>query len=118
MNHTSKLPEISLPNSDLASVVLTRAAELGDRPALIDAPSGRTFSFNELATQIRHFSTGLIDRGFSKGDVFAIFIPNTPEYAIAFLGVAAAGGINTTVNVLYSEQDLLHQLKDLSLIHI
>ena len=46
------------------------------------------------------------------GDVFAIFIPNTPEYAIAFLGVAAAGGINTTVNVLYSEQDLLHQLKD------
>jgi acyl-CoA synthetase (AMP-forming)/AMP-acid ligase II len=112
MNHTSKLPEISLPNSDLASVVLTRAAELGDRPALIDAPSGRTFSFNELATQIRHFSTGLIDRGFSKGDVFAIFIPNTPEYAIAFLGVAAAGGINTTVNVLYSEQDLLHQLKD------
>ena len=78
MIYASKLPEISLPNSDLASIVLTRAAELGDRPALIDAPSGRTFSYNELATQIRHFSTGLIDRGFKKGDVFAIFMPNAP----------------------------------------
>ena len=41
-----------------------------------------------------------------------MFCPNVPEYATIFLGVAAAGGINTTVNSLYSTNDLIHQFKD------
>ncbi len=98
----SERPDIALPNADLTSVVLSRAAELGDKIALIDGPSGRSLSFNELALQVKHFAAGLSQRGFKKGDVFAIFIPNLPEYAVAFLGVAAVGGINTTVNSLYS----------------
>ena len=42
----------------------------------------------------------------------AVFIPNMPEYAVIFLGVAAVGGINTTVNSLYSTADLVHQFTD------
>lgn len=108
----SERPDIALPNADLTSVVLSRAAELGDKIALIDGPSGRSLSFNELALQVKHFAAGLSQRGFKKGDVFAIFIPNLPEYAVAFLGVAAVGGINTTVNSLYSVDELKHQFKD------
>lgn len=108
----SKLPDIEIPETDLCSVVLTRVGELGDKPALIDGPTGRTLSYNQLARQIKQFATGLNQRGFKKGDVFAIFVPNVPEYAIAFLGVAAAGGINTTVNSLYSSSDLVHQFND------
>jgi acyl-CoA synthetase (AMP-forming)/AMP-acid ligase II len=39
-------------------------------------------------------------------------MPNCPEYAIAFHGVAAAGGACTTVNPLYTETELTHQLED------
>ena len=35
-----------------------------------------------------------------------------PEYATIFLGVASIGGINTTVNSLYSINDLVHQFND------
>ena len=112
MIFTSKNPSIPLPNTDLTSVVLRRAAELGDRPALVEGPTGRTLSFNDLANQVKQFSSGLAQRGFKKGDVFAIFIPNMPEYAVVFLGVASAGGINTTVNSLYSTEDLIHQFTD------
>lgn len=108
----SKHADLEIPNTDLSSVVLARASEMGDKAALIDGPSGRTLSFNDLSVQVKHFAAGLAQRGFKKGDVFATFMPNMPEYAVAFLGVAAAGGVNTTVNSLYSTADLIHQFND------
>jgi len=108
----SQQAPIDLPNTDLTSVVLGRAAELGDKPALIDGASGRALTFNQLSEQFRRLAIGLDKRGFGKGDVMAIFCPNVPEYAVAFLGVAAIGGVNTTANSLYSTEDLVHQFTD------
>lgn len=108
----SQQPDLKLPATDLTTVVLSRVAELGDRTALVNGATGATLSYTELADQINRFATGLQRRGFKKGDVFAIFCPNVPEYAVVFLGVASAGGINTTANSLYSSADLVHQFRD------
>jgi len=108
----SQHADIDIPESDLTSVVLSRVDELGDKAALIDGPTGRTLSYLQLREQVNRMAVGLNRRGFRKGDVFAIFIPNVPEYAVVFLGVAAIGGVNTTVNSLYSSADLIHQLND------
>ena len=105
-------PGVAVPKKDLTSVVLQRVDELGDKSALIDGTSGRALSYNKLSSQIKHLSAGLNQRGFKKGDVCAVFCPNLPEYATIFLGVAAVGGINTTVNSLYSTNDLIHQFTD------
>ena len=105
-------PRVAVPKEDLTSVVLQRVDELGDKSALIDGTSGRALSYNELSSQIKHLAAGLNQRGFKKGDVCAVFCPNLPEYATIFLGVAAVGGINTTVNSLYSTNDLIHQFTD------
>ena len=105
-------PGVEVPKKDLTSVVLQRVDELGDKSALIDGTSGRALSYNELSSQIKHLAAGLNQRGFKKGDVCAVFCPNLPEYATIFLGVAAVGGINTTVNSLYSTNDLIHQFTD------
>lgn len=105
-------PEIQVPNSDLTSIVLAKVDELGDKAALIDGPTRRTLTYTQLRTQIHHLAAGLDQRGFKKGDVCAVFCPNIPEYATIFLGVAAVGGINTTINSLYSTNDLIHQFND------
>jgi acyl-CoA synthetase (AMP-forming)/AMP-acid ligase II len=83
-----------------------------DQPALIDGPSGRTLTYGQLAGGVRRVAAGLAARGFAKGDVFAIYSPNLPEYALAFYGVSAAGGINTTVSPLYTADELARQLAD------
>ncbi len=101
-----------IPDLDLASFVLRRARELGEKPALIDGPSGRALSYAELERSVRSFAAGLAARGFVKGDTFAIHMPNVPEYAIAFHGVVAAGGRCTTANPLYTARELGHQLAD------
>ncbi|MFT4863666.1 MAG: acyl-coenzyme A synthetase/AMP-(fatty) acid ligase [Pseudohongiellaceae bacterium] len=108
----SQQAELHLPNTDLASLALSRAEELNSKPALIDGTTGDTLSFGELKQKVDHIATGLALRGFKKGDVLAIFCPNVPEYAIAYLAVAKIGGINTTVNSLYSTEDLIHQFTD------
>jgi acyl-CoA synthetase (AMP-forming)/AMP-acid ligase II len=101
------IPEVSLP-----AFMLERMAAWGDKAALIDGPSGRTLTYRQLAAGIRACAAGLAARGFRKGDVLAIFSPNLPEYAIAFYGVALAGGINTTANPLLTAGELAKQLTD------
>ena len=91
-----------VPDVDLASFVLRRAGELGEKPALIDGPSGLAMSYAELERSVRSFAAGLAARGFVKGDTFAIYMPNVPEYAVAFHGVVAVGG------ALHDRQPALH----------
>jgi len=105
-------PDVSIPSVPVHEYVLRHAQRLADKPALIDGPSGRTLTYAQLAGGIRACAAGLAARGFKKGDVFAIYSPNLPEYAIAFMGVSAAGGINTTVNPLYTVDELANQLND------
>ena len=92
--------------------MLERAAELGDKPALIDGPTGRTITYAELERATRALAAGLAARGFGPGDALAIYMPNLPEYAVAFHGVARAGGRATTANPLYTARELEHQLRD------
>src|SRR6266568_657486 len=108
----STWPDVVVPDVSVTDYVLRHAERLRDRPAMIDGPTGRTLTFGQLADSIRRVATGLARRGFRKGDVFAIYSPNLPEYAIIFNAVASLGGVNTTVNPLYTAGELANQLED------
>jgi acyl-CoA synthetase (AMP-forming)/AMP-acid ligase II len=108
----STSPRVTIPDVTITEYVLRHADRLGDKPALIDGPTGHTITYRQLADGVRRTAAGLARRGFRKGDVLAIYCPNLPEYAIVFLGVALAGGINTTVNPLYTADELANQLND------
>jgi acyl-CoA synthetase (AMP-forming)/AMP-acid ligase II len=108
----SPFPDVEIPDTPLTDFVLARAGELADKPALIDAPTGRTISYGQLAESVRAVAAGLAARGFGKGDVFAHCAPNLPEYAVAFHAVATVGGVNTTANPLLTAEELTRQLRD------
>jgi acyl-CoA synthetase (AMP-forming)/AMP-acid ligase II len=108
----SPFPDVEIPDVCLTDFVLGRAGELGDKPALIDAPSGRTITYAQLAESVRATAAGLAARGFGKGEVFAHYAPNLPEYAVAFHAVATVGGVNTTANPLLTANELATQLRD------
>ena len=104
--------DVEIPEISLTEAVLRHAEELADKPALIDGTTRRVMTYGELSQAVRRAAAGLSARGFQKGDVFAIFSPNLPEYAVSFLAVAMLGGINTTINPVYTADELAHQLKD------
>jgi acyl-CoA synthetase (AMP-forming)/AMP-acid ligase II len=105
-------PDVLVPDVPLHRFVLGRAPALGDKPALIDGPSGRTLTYAQLAAGVERVAAGLNRQGFKKGDVLGLFAPNCPEFALAFHGALAAGGVVTTVNSLSTVQDLQFQLRN------
>jgi acyl-CoA synthetase (AMP-forming)/AMP-acid ligase II len=105
-------PAPSIPNVSLSEFLMANFVALGDRPAVIDGPSGRALTYGQLESDARRMAVGLVGRGMKKGDVFAVLLPNLPEYATAFLGVVAAGGVVTTLNPLMTAEEIRRQLKD------
>lgn len=112
MIHRSPLPDVEIPRVPLTDYVLARAAELGDKPALVDGASGRTLTYAGLAGAVRSLAGGLVARGFAPGETLALMSPNLPEYAVVFHGVAYAGGVVTTINPTYTAREVHHQLND------
>jgi acyl-CoA synthetase (AMP-forming)/AMP-acid ligase II len=108
----SPRPAIQVPAAHLTEFVLGRARERGERPALVDGPSGRTLSYAALAEAVERCAAGLVARGLEPGQTVGIFAPNLPEYVVAYHGVALAGGASTTVNGLFTVEELVLQLRD------
>jgi acyl-CoA synthetase (AMP-forming)/AMP-acid ligase II len=105
-------PDVDIPEVSLTDFIFNAAIAIKDKAALIDGPTGRTLTYAELEEAVRRVAASLAQRGFKKGDVCAIFSTNCPEYGIAFLAVAMLGGINTTLNPLYTAEEAAFQLKD------
>jgi acyl-CoA synthetase (AMP-forming)/AMP-acid ligase II len=106
------MTHLEIPDTDVTSFVLEDAGERADKAALIDGPTGRELSYGALLDAVRGLAAGLAGRGFGNGDVLGVYMPNLPEYAVAFHGAAAAGGKATTVNPLYTASELAFQLED------
>lgn len=103
---------IAIPDVALTPFLLERAARWGERPAFIDAPTGRVMTYRQWSSAVHCCASSLAARGFGKGDVLAMYCGNCLEYTVLFFAVALLGGIVTTVNPLYTEEELRRQIED------
>lgn len=68
-----------------------------------------TYSTEELRSSVNRFSTGLLKRGFKKGDkISLISYNNRPEWNIADLGMLQIGVINVSVYPNISPEDYVY----------
>lgn len=112
MIFTSPHPAVTIPETSLTDFVLQRAEEFGAKPALIEGVTGRTITYAELTPTVHRLAAGFARHGVSKGDVLAIYSPNLPEYAQAFLSFALLGGVITMVPPLFTDEEIKTQLRD------
>jgi len=108
----SPFPDVDVPDVTLTAFVFEQAGSRGDRPALIDGPTGETLTYAELVRQVRSLAAGLANRGVGRGDVVALCAPNAPVYAVVFHAVAALGAVVTTVNPAYTAEEMGFQLRN------
>ncbi|MEZ4586539.1 MAG: 4-coumarate--CoA ligase family protein [Gemmatimonadales bacterium] len=106
MIHRSQFPDVPLPDQSVHGLLLDRLAELGDAPAVIDGPTGRSISFAQVGRLARRLASGLVARGLAKGEVVALVLPNVIEYPGLFLGISLAGGVASTVNPILTEEEI------------
>ena len=108
----SPWPDIEIPDQSLSDFVFANSVRLAGEIAFIDGSSGRTMTHGQIHEGARRVASALVRRGLRKGDVFAILLPNGPEYPLAFHGVAMAGGVVTTASPLSTAEGLAIQLDD------
>ena len=76
MIHESPLPDVTVPDVPITTLVLRHAGRLAGKPALIDGATSRRLTYGELEAAIRSLAGGLVARGRARGEVVAIMAPN------------------------------------------
>ena len=109
---TSEFPPVEVLDVPIHEAVLGRAQEYGDRPALVDGVTGKEISYAQLDVMSRRVAAGFAELGIRHGDVIALYSPNTILYPVVFYGATRAGATVTTVNALYTADELHKQLVD------
>jgi len=112
MSFRSPYPDIHIPDAALGDVVLGAALSHAERPALVDGLTGRVVTYGDLVARVRSVAAGFSALGIRKGDVVALWSPNSPEFAIVFHAVAKLGAIVTTANPVATSHELSRQLMD------
>jgi len=101
---------IDYPEVPLDHLLRESARKHPDAVAIIF--EGRKIRYRELDEAVDRLTTALQDLGVKKGDKVAIFLPNCPQFVIAYYAILRAGGVVTAVNPLYTERELEYQLNN------
>jgi fatty-acyl-CoA synthase len=82
----------------------------GDREALVDCPTGRRWTYAELAADVDALALGLLEAGVSKGDRVGIWAPNCAEWTLTQYATAKIGAILVNINPAYRTSELQYVL--------
>ncbi|MFX1517362.1 MAG: long-chain fatty acid--CoA ligase, partial [Promethearchaeota archaeon] len=106
---------LDYPLKSLADVLVEHAQEFPDNPALLLA--GKQFrttriTYGQLDKLSTKFAKNLNKLGVRKSDRVALFLPNFPEFVIAFYGIQKLGAIVTPLNIMFSQKELEYHIRD------
>ncbi len=102
--------EVDVPDLRLHDFLEQSAKDYPDRPCSIF--KGAVITYREMSELTDRLAAGLVARGVNKGDRVAIFMPNSPQFIIAFYAILKAGGVVVATNPLYTHREIEHQMND------
>jgi len=73
--------------------------------------TGRKYTYDKVRDLSRRFGSALVRMGFQRGEVFGMVLPNLPEFPIVMFGAAGIGMPVTTVNPIYTADEIARQMQ-------
>jgi long-chain acyl-CoA synthetase len=73
---------------------------------------GARLTYAQIGAKAAAFAATLVDWGLAKGDRIGLYLPNVPDYLIAYYGALKAGATVVNMSPLYSRAELAHQTAD------
>ena len=101
---------IEYPRVPLSGLLQNAAEKYPTHAALVYFD--KTITYGELDSYTNKFAAALLSLGVKKGDKVALFLPNFPQFVIAYYGAIKSGAIVTTISPLHKEREVTHQLSD------
>jgi len=93
-------------------VILQSCQRNAGKTALIDTSCGRRITYAQYGELVESVARGLVAAGLLPGEVLAIFLPNSWEFAVAYHAATLAGAIPTPLNPAYREREIRYQLEN------
>ena len=110
-NYDKGVPQtFEIPQVPLSHFLEESARKYPDRACTIF--KGAVISFKEMDAITDRVAAALVDMGVKKGDRVGIFMPNTPQFVMAFFSIVKAGGVVVATNPLYTPPEIEHQASD------
>jgi long-chain acyl-CoA synthetase len=78
----------------------------------LDGLTGGKMTYRTLNELTDRLAGGLAKLGVKKGDRVVIFMPNSPQFIIAYFAVMKLGGVVVATNPLYSAREMIDQFED------
>jgi long-chain acyl-CoA synthetase len=94
----------------LVNLFDTTCREFAGRPAL--TLKGKTLTYAELKNQVDRFAVGLAGLGVRTDSRVAVWMPNLPQFVIAYFATLKLGAQVVGTNPLYVEREIEHQFND------
>jgi len=110
--HLSREPVYPYGEILLTDYLREWAKQTPDKPCLIYYGTGLTFK--QLDDLSDRFASFLSAKGLRKGDRVAVFLPNCPQFHIAFYGILKLGCVHVPVNPMFKEHEFLYEINDTS----
>ncbi len=73
---------------------------------------GKEYTYAKLNDMVNRVANGLRDLGVTHETRVGIFMPNCPQFIIAYYAILKAGGTVVNFNPLYSHNEVRHQIED------
>jgi fatty-acyl-CoA synthase len=94
------------------------AARVPGHEALVDVPSGRRWTYAELAADVDRLASALLNAGVEAGDRVGIWAPNCPEWTLVQYATASVGAILVNINPAYRTHELEFVLNQSGVRHL
>jgi long-chain acyl-CoA synthetase len=101
---------IEYPKAPLFHFLEEAARKYPDRACTIF--KGAVISYKEMNALTDHMAAALVEMGVKKGDRVGIFMPNTPQFVIAYFGILKVGGVVVAVNPTYPPDEVIIPVDD------
>ena len=73
---------------------------------------GKKIHYGKLKELTNRFAAALDGLGVAKGNTVALYLLNSPQYVIAYLGTLKVGAKVTPISPVYTSKEVKHQLED------
>ena len=110
LSYSSGASDKPLLSETIGANFSATVAAHGSREALVDRPSGRRWTYDELAAEVEAVALGLLALGVRTGDRVGIWAPNCAEWVFVQYATARIGAVLVTVNPAYRVHELEYVL--------
>ena len=99
---------IEYPKVPLQEILKKTAEAYPEKTAIVCGE--REIRYAQLEVLSNQFANALVKLKVEKGDRVAVFMPNIPQFIIAYFGALKAGTVVTAISPLHREHEVEFQL--------